>query len=282
MNLKNIKKSTVVASFFVLLGFIFSSILFIFPSKTHASKFNISIPSNYLGLVGHWTFDGKDTPWTSASAATAKDKSGNGNTGTLTSMTQGTSVVPGIQGQGLYFDGSDDYVTAGDPATLDVGIADSLSMSFWIKNKVAAQSSGVPIRKRALGALPSAAGYLLQFGTNDGSGTQDDLGLAIDDGTNYGQVWINNGFNDLGWHHVVAIINRGDNKLHMYLDGVLRDDTVTFQSISSVGALTNAVNFDIGGTSLGSQTVNGSIDDVRVYNRALSASEVLQLYNMGR
>ncbi|MDP3957809.1 MAG: hypothetical protein Q8Q10_04925 [bacterium] len=39
---------------------------------------------NTSGLVGYWTFDGADTPWTSSSAATATDSSGSGNTGTLT------------------------------------------------------------------------------------------------------------------------------------------------------------------------------------------------------
>src|SRR3989338_8887897 len=62
------------------------------------------------GLVGYWTFDGTDTPWTSATAATTKDKSGNGNTGTLTNMNRAIALVEGKIGQGLKFDGVNDYI----------------------------------------------------------------------------------------------------------------------------------------------------------------------------
>jgi hypothetical protein len=73
--------------------------------KQGASKFATS-PTTSLtsGLVGYWTLDGKDTPWTSATAATTKDRSGNSNTGTLTNMYQATSTVAGKLGQGLSFD----------------------------------------------------------------------------------------------------------------------------------------------------------------------------------
>src|SRR3989338_2640061 len=65
---------------------------------------------NTSGLVGYWTFDGADTPWTSSTAATTLDKSGNNNTGTLTSMNRATSPTEGKIGQALNFDGSNDYV----------------------------------------------------------------------------------------------------------------------------------------------------------------------------
>src|SRR3989338_7510865 len=61
------------------------------------------------GLVGHWTFDGQDTNWTSATAGTTADKSPAGtNTGTLTNMSQSTSPTIGKVGQGMYFNGTDD------------------------------------------------------------------------------------------------------------------------------------------------------------------------------
>jgi hypothetical protein len=79
-----------------------------------ANAGTIGKPSNFLtlstGLVGWWTMDGKDTPWTSATAGTTLDSSGNGNTGTLTSMNRATSPVAGKIGQGLNFDGVDDYI----------------------------------------------------------------------------------------------------------------------------------------------------------------------------
>ena len=56
-------------------------------------------PAN--GLVGHWTFDGADTPWSSATAANAIDRSGNANTGTLTSMNRSSAPTIGKLGQAL-------------------------------------------------------------------------------------------------------------------------------------------------------------------------------------
>ena len=92
-----------------------------------------SSPTNSItdGLVGYWTLDGKDTPWTSATAATTLDKSGNGNTGTLTNMAIGTSPIIGKIGQGLYFDGDNDYVDVGNPTALQ--IAANLTISAWVK-----------------------------------------------------------------------------------------------------------------------------------------------------
>src|SRR5882724_6472793 len=77
------------------------------------------------GLVGWWTFDGKDM-----AGNYAFDKSGNGNRGTLT----GTNGLPvrtlGKIGQGLNFDGVDDYVNAGDINALDG--ASQFTVSAWV------------------------------------------------------------------------------------------------------------------------------------------------------
>src|SRR3989344_176746 len=86
-----------------------------------AAKINTSPTTlNTSGLVGYWTFDGADTPWTSTTAATTLDTSGQNNTGTLTNMSQSTSVTPGKLGQALNFDGSNDYINMGNPAALQI------------------------------------------------------------------------------------------------------------------------------------------------------------------
>src|SRR5882724_7272210 len=77
------------------------------------------------GLVGWWTFDGKDM-----AGNYAFDKSGNGNRGTLT----GTNGLPvrtvGKIGQGLSFDGVDDNVNVGDIDALDG--ASQFTISAWV------------------------------------------------------------------------------------------------------------------------------------------------------
>jgi len=75
------------------------------------------------GLVGHWTFDGADM------INNVADASGQGNHGSLKGQTA-TSSVRGKIGQGLEFDGLDDYVNMGD--VLDVGTGD-FTASAWIR-----------------------------------------------------------------------------------------------------------------------------------------------------
>src|SRR3989344_3083358 len=81
--------------FFILIS-IFSSL--ISPGFANASQYGLTIPTNNLGLVGYWTFDG---PKMTSNVA---DSSGLGNTGYLKGQTS-TTTVPGKLGQALSFDG---------------------------------------------------------------------------------------------------------------------------------------------------------------------------------
>jgi len=72
------------------------------------------------GLVGHWTFDGKDM------VSNVADVSGNGNHGSLLGQTS-TTTTAGKVGQALEFDGSDDYVKVSD-----MGSPQQFTFSFWI------------------------------------------------------------------------------------------------------------------------------------------------------
>lgn len=102
------------------------------------------------------------------------------------------------------------------------------------------------------------------------------MGLGDASGFN---VFGNGTINDNNWHHVAASVNRSG-YMTLYRDGVFDNQT----SISAYSAQNenNTIPFNIGGksTALGS-TVNGSIDDVRVYSQALSLSQIQQLYAQG-
>ena len=96
---------------FLLLGIIFISI---FTITTSVDAFTISKSvGNNIGLIGHWTFDGIDMV-----GGKAWDISGSGNHGTLTNISTSTFYTKGKIGQGLNFDGSDDYVSlSSDPVS---------------------------------------------------------------------------------------------------------------------------------------------------------------------
>jgi hypothetical protein len=86
-------------------------------------------------------------------------------------------------------------------------------------------------------------------------------------------------YNDDAWHQVVATYDGSNtrNGMKIYIDGVLA--TMEDADDSSLsGNISNNVDFEIGGRDGGSQAFNGSIDDVRLYGRALSLNEVKSIY----
>ena len=93
--------------------------------RVGARKLQANTPiTNYLtdGLVGHWTFNGPDMDWASTTAE-ALDMSGQGNYGDVI----GATAAIGKVGQGLEFDGSNDYIEAGNVYN---GVK---TVTFWIK-----------------------------------------------------------------------------------------------------------------------------------------------------
>jgi hypothetical protein len=231
--------------------------------QTVVNKTNKSVLTN--GLVGHWTFDGKDIYQTSA-----LDSSGQGNTGTLTN---GPTPIIGKIGQALNFDGSDDYVVLPDEG-LPNG-ASAASFSAWVYPKAASS-----------GAVISSMGNNWKVNTeyvfSARSGTKIELSI-IDSAADLalGKYTTNNVISLNEWSHIVAIW-RGGNDIDFYANGV-QITTLTTQSSENPTSLTDTgIETRIGRRQDGFEQMNGYIDDVRVYNRALSADEVKVLYNSGR
>jgi len=227
----------------------------LFKSSKHFTA-NVSQTNKITdGLVGMWSFDGPDMYQN-----TALDRSGNDNNGTLTN---GPLVTPGKVGQALEFDGVDDFVEiADDPSTDFTG---DFSLVAWAK-------SGGPAEHRRIISRRSGGGcevYFLRYRNNNVAQlaiTEDCTQNSVDGTTN---------LSDNTWHHVVGI--RRGNFLEIYVDGVLEND----QSGVQTGSINPAAPFFIG-TEGAVEFWNGLIDEVRIYDRALSSDEIKRLYNMGR
>ena len=240
------------------------------PSKIGATQSTGSLSS---GLVGHWTFDGKHTNWTSDSTGTITDASGNGNTGTMTNVSRSTFPTDGVIGQAGKFDGVDDSVNIGDMTSLEG--SPYATWSFWINPN----SSEYDDR-----FLSKSSAWEISI-PNSGLGAGTNKIRVIVDGASIPVVYVNNNYGvlikDKEWQNFVVVYDgtqsTNTTKVKIYKNGV----QISGGSVGSVGTIptilpANSNNALIGGI------VDGTIDDVRIYNRALTQAEITRLYNMGR
>lgn len=209
------------------------------------------------GLVAHWTFD-------EGSGASAADASGNGHTGSLLS---GPTWVAGKLNQALSFDGVDDHVNVADDTALN---AYPLTLAVWLKTNTTSGVHGV-VNKYVAG---SYNGY--QLFMNSGNL----CAWYLRDGANYvydggGCTLSTAGANDNQWHHVTFVVDASGGRL--YVDGALK---AGLPWTGTAGAPTTLQPVHIAhypGAFAGAEYFPGALDDVRIYNRALGAEEILAL-----
>jgi len=211
------------------------------------------------GLVAQYSFDGD-----------AKDVTGNGYDGTVYGASLTTDRF-GNANSAYSFDGIDDYITLNNPS--DFMFSGSFSVSLW--TVVASNTSYDPFIW--LGGS--------SIGTPDFTLSKSRSGYV--NGRLYAQAimgssppapWVTStatGDEVLNrWIHLVGIVDQSANSLSFYVDDV-------FQGTTSLGSfdLSSVVNAgaNIGRDTWGWDHHYGLIDDVRIYNRALTASEVHEL-----
>src|SRR3989344_4573527 len=243
--------------------------LFLFLSFSNSANATLIIQApKYIGLnsglVGYWSFDGKDM-----AGVTAYDRSGNANNGTLTN---GPTRAIGKIGQGLSFDGVDDYVNAGSATSLDN--LETVTYSAWIYPKGYGSGSQGHIFNKG------AANWNSSFYFNSGSTLRFfwEYSVASVNSITSNTIALN------VWAHVAVTYDvNGDRKAHIYINGV--ETSYSTQTASSGTRVDNAGESQIIGADDADATYsrffNGLIDDVRVYNRALSGDEIKRLYRIG-
>ncbi len=221
-----------------------------------------AIPPLSTGLVGYWDFD------VNAGGATAYDLSGNGNHGTLTNMDPATDWVEGKIGTALEFDGSNDYVALQNLAS--IGLTGSMTISAWVKpNSLTADDNAI-ISKRV---ASSDRGWTLKHTT----GNRFQIEIA-NSSTVTGSRASANTFGLGQFYHVVGVYDAPAGTLDIYVNGVRNNGTQ-----SNCNPCPSSQYNSTGAPSIGRQPANNSyfdglIDEVRIYNRALSADEIRALY----
>jgi hypothetical protein len=232
------------------------------PPKTQANAPR-STGVDSSGLVGYWSFNGTDTNWTSATAGTVYDRSGFGYNGTMHSMKRDSSPVDGISGQALLFDGNTSYID-----TADVDITDTITVSAWINPSISITSSF-----GYLGIINKGRVTAWAFGHGGGN---NDLDVRFNNSEVAATA--NNVYSPNVWAHVAFTYdkNAGSNQVIIYVNGVQKA-TGTYST--AIG--TNSNKIAIGVEQDGGDYWPGAIDEIRIYSRALSPSEIQQLYQAG-
>ncbi|TAN34011.1 LamG domain-containing protein [Patescibacteria group bacterium] len=228
-------------------------------------KYSNSAPRR--GLVGYWTMDSGDI-----SGLNVWDKSGNRNHGT--SANTPTKVAGKISGA-MSFNGTSDYIEKTSPSFLT---NQQGTVAFW--TKMASLSADLALFSIA---VPGSYDDELVF-YFDKTNKRLEVWNRVNQALQGDVVTPSNSYQDTNWHQVVFISN--GSAWSAYIDGI--SQTMTVNQVANpgnwFGDIVDATAMDIGVLRRASNLAyfNGSIDDVRVYNRALSAAEVKQLYNAAK
>jgi len=230
--------------------------------------------SSHAALVAHWKLD-------ETSGTTAADSAGGDNTGTLNN---GPSWVSGTIGGGLDFDGSNDTFNA-PLTTIPTGTA-SRTVSLWFNaDNVSTQGARLFAYGDGSGttggggADPDPFGDAFTF-TIEGGGL---VFFRYSGGNNQYNLAGNSNLSTNTWYHFAAVLPDGatnSNQVLVYLNGTLANTTAT-------GAVTalftdptpTAPDFYLGGDPTAAARYDGTIDDVQIYDSALSATDIASLYN---
>jgi Concanavalin A-like lectin/glucanases superfamily len=231
------------------------------------SNLSLSALWNSSGLMGYWTFD-------EGSGSTAKDSSGNGNDGGwkgTQTKSSGYYTAGKIGNYAAYFNGSNNFVSISSHPVPHGGSAwPNFTLSSWVNR--------------------TSSGYFVVFAdlltSSDDNQTTGNFVLRIEKNSNLllGFVFTGNNttpvaFNSSSsvplnrWTHVAMVSQNHAAKITLYINGV-GSGVTSSQSYAAAGR-----NLTYIGSDDTTSFFSGSIDDVRLYNRALSAAEIEAIYS---
>jgi hypothetical protein len=248
--------------FLALLLFLLSG--FWFPTPSHAQDYT----SN---LVGWWKLD-------ESSGTSAADSAGS-NTGTLTNGPVWQPIGGKASGALDFEESSEQYISLGNPAALQ--ITGSLTIAAWIKPEShhGGSADDYVVSKHNYGG---SCGYALKGSEDCGS---QRIQLVINSASNcsaQAQLCGSTILSNNTWYHVAGVYNATAQTMSIYVNGVLDNGNLIEGSVPA--SIFNSTANALIGTDYSSGVAStyddfdGLIDDVRIYNRALSAADVAALY----
>jgi hypothetical protein len=229
----------------------------------------IAYDYNQGAPVGHWKLD-------ECQGTAIHDSSGNNNHGTLSIGASGTQTSPGTcttsgswangklgkLNASLNFDGSDDSIDIG--TSFQMGTSD-FSVGLWTKANSPTANSGI-FSRGLWGANRPTKGYgIITAVSGNGKFEFEVANTTTASNTSISSVW----------QHIVGV--RSGTNLLIYVNGKLENQT----SSGSVANLDMSFTNQVAQRGVNVGFYSGQIDDVRIYNYALTPTQVKTLYNGG-
>lgn len=215
-------------------------------------------------LEGAWDFD--ETSW-SGTPNEVNERSGNNYDGTATNATISSTALFGNAGN---FDGTDDFVQTNHTTNY----TDALTLSFWVRPTAipAVGDIGQLVSKSSYFAT-SATDFPLGVSIND-SGNVSYFTSAGDDFSVDSNISSTTTLSTGQWYHVAAVYSAND-IVELYINGTRESFANITHTIS-----TNSRNWTFGraafenGGGVDGSDLNGRLDDMRVFNKALTQDEI--------
>lgn len=205
--------------------------------------------SHDLGTVGDWRMN-------EGSGSTVSDRSGSSNSG---SLVNGPTWTSGRYGQGLDFDGTDDYVEISDAGSLD--ITEQITITAWVKPDNCGERGTILTKNTAYYMQVNSDCTVATYTYYESGGSR----------TSSSYTYSNTALPTNEWSHI-AFVEEPDGTRNIYINGEL-DKTASMEA--SIWDSTNPVRIGAQGSS--TRRFDGTIDEVRLYNSDLSSRYIKEL-----
>ena len=214
-----------------------------------------AIPSNVPkdGLVGWWPFNGN-----------ANDESGNGNHGTVNGATL-TSDRNGKENSAYSFDGFKDYMSINKSNSLNINSEITISVWFKLTNWDKIVNTWASLISKS--TSPSICNYRISINTKEVS--------FIYKGKDYNLKYDPSLIKLDVWNNIVVLVNDNTKTLSIFINNSKLNNNLTINNFSDGEDMDLEFGRDQPGAT---DYFYGSLDDIAIYNRALSKQEIKQLY----
>jgi hypothetical protein len=233
------------------------------------------------GLSAHWSFE-SDT----VSDGTVSDQSGNGNDG---SIVGDPGVASGTVGDGLDFDGEDDWVQVEHSDSLQVQ-TDDFTLAGWVnirESRAISQTRPLVSKKTDDGVGDDQIAYQLSVGgypsnaVEGGPTVADAPTFVYADGNGNLQVsTTDESLSTDTWYHLAVSYDHENSTAEWYIDGEhVKNEELSGSPMTNEQEAFLGCHFDVNGDP--SYALNGLLDDVRIYNEAKDATFIGELHAVG-